>query len=160
MSAKNLAKMVHINERRRNGEPYYRHCERVANRVEHSFFFEHPFETYTHEQENMISAAWLHDTVENAENPDEIIFFIEEYFPHSVLSLVLTLTKRELIAYEIYIKRICTEPKALVIKFADMIDNTTDNIPEKQKTKYRDACIYIMSEGIEVPKILKDRLNL
>jgi hypothetical protein len=41
-----------------------------------------------------------------------------------------------------------------------MIDNTSYAIPDKQRTKYKDACIYLMVHGVTVPPILMERLGL
>jgi hypothetical protein len=105
----------------------------------------------------------LHDTLENAKNPEIIKTVIEKYFPSDVILLVeiLTHNKRN-ISYIEYINIVCQNPSALIIKFADMIDNTSDvnKLPIKQLNKYRDAVVYMMFKGVDAPKLLTDRLKI
>lgn len=147
--ARLIAKMVHLEETRRNGEPYFTHCEAVEEGVKDK-------------DENTRCAALLHDTLENSKNPDLIRKLIEEYFPYEVLFLVETLTHDKNIYYSRYIDVVSNNPKALEIKFQDMIHNTKDveNLPEKQLIKYREAIIQIIAKGKEVPKILIERLKI
>ena len=146
--ARLIAKMVHLEEIRRGGEPYFIHCDAVEECVKDK-------------DENTRCAAQLHDTLENSKNPDLIRKLIEEYFPYEVLFLVETLTHDKNIYYSRYIDVISNNPKSLDIKFSDMIDNTKDiNLPEKQFNKYRESCIQIMGKGKEIPKILKERLKI
>lgn len=149
--AKLFAKMVHLNERRRNGEPYFNHCERVANTVS----------VDPKQLEFVICAAYLHDVFENAKHPDVIRHLVLNYFPREVYNLVEKLTHDKKIDYNRYIGLVCYNPYAFEIKIADMFDNTDDiNLPEKQKDKYRNACLLMISNGKVVPQILKDRLNI
>jgi len=145
--AKLIAKMVHLDEIRGGGEPYFTHCDAVEEGVKD-------------QDEITKCVAQLHDTLENSKNPDVIRSLITEYFPYEVSFLVETLTHDKNIYYSRYIDVVSNNPKALIIKFADIIDNTKDNIPDKQFNKYREACIQIMSKGKEVPKILKERLKI
>lgn len=149
--AKWLARMVHEGQIRRDGEPYYIHCDEVEEGVK--------------EKGDIVrSVAQMCDVLEDAKNPDLIRLLIKEYFPDEVLFLVETLTHDKNIYYSIYIERICNKPEALAIKLSDMISNTKDidnpDYPDKQKSKYREACIIIMSKGKEIPKILKERLKI
>ncbi len=146
--ARLIAKTVHLEETRRGGEPYFTHCDAVEEGVKDK-------------DENTRCAAQLHDTLENSKNSDVIRKLIEEYFPYEVLFLVETLTHDKNIYYSRYIDVISNNPKALLIKFSDMIDNTKDiNIPEKQFNKYHEACLQIIEKRKEVPKILKERLKI
>jgi len=145
--AKYLARMVHVGETRRNGEPYHNHCDRVAEAVKDK-------------GEIIESAALMHDVLENAKSPNTIRLLLIDYFPFEVTHLVETLTQDKHTQYNKYIEVVCNNPSAFIIKIADMIDNTTDKIPEKQFNKYRDACLYMISRGKDVPKILKDRFKI
>ena len=146
--ARLIAKMVHLEETRRGGEPYFTHCDAVEEGVKDK-------------DENTKCAAQLHDTLENSKNPDVIRKLIAEYFPYEVLFLIETLTHDKNIYYSRYIDVVSNNPKALEIKFSDMIDNTKDiNLPEKQFNKYREACLQIIEKRKEVPKILKERLKI
>ena len=146
--AKWLARLVHEGETRRNGEPYYMHCERVE-------------EALKDRDEIIRSAALMHDVLENAKNPDIIRTLMLEYFPSEVSYLVEVLTNDKNLYYNKYIDVVSNNPKALLIKFEDLKDNTKDNnIPEKQFNKYREACVQIMMKGIDVPEIIKEKLNI
>lgn len=146
--ARLIAKMVHLDETRRGGEPYYTHCDAVESGVELMC-------------ENTKCAAQMHDVLENAKNPDLIRDVLKEYFPPEVSFLVETLTHDKNIYYSRYIDIISNNPKALTIKISDMLDNTKDvNLPEKQALKYKEACLQIMAKGKEIPQILKERLKI
>lgn len=146
--ARLIAKMVHLDETRRGGEPYYTHCDAVENGVELMC-------------ENTKCAAQMHDVLENTKNPDLIRNILTEYFPPEVSFLVETLTHDKNIYYSRYIDIISNNPKALTIKISDMLDNTKDaNLPEKQFNKYREACLQIIAKGKIIPEILKERLNI
>ncbi len=146
--ARLFAKFVHADEFRRNGDPYYTHCDAVEEGVKDRSI-------------NTRCAAQMHDTKENCKNPDLNMAFIIEYFPPEVAHLVETLTHDKNIYYSRYVDVVSNNPEALAIKFSDMIHNTKDaDVPEKQISKYREACILIMKKGKEVPKILKERLKI
>ncbi len=149
--AKLIAKMVHLDERRRNGEPYFNHCERVAYTVSIN----------PEQEEFVICAAYLHDVFENAKNPNTIKRLVFDYFPREVYHLVEVLTHDKNIYYNRYIELVCYNPYAFEIKMADMLDNTDDiNLPEKQKEKYKSACLLMISKRKIILQILKDRLNI
>jgi len=149
--AKWLAKMVHADEIRKDGKPYYTHCDNVAEAVKDK-------------GEIFESVGHMHDVLENAKNPDTIRLLMTDYFPQEVIHLVETLTHDKNIYYNHYIDVVCNNPKALIIKFEDMINNTNDvdqpNYSERQFKKYREACIYMIAKGKDVPKILKERLKI
>lgn len=144
--AKWLARFIHAGEVRRNGEPYHVHCDEVEEGVKGK-------------GEIVESAAQLHDVKENSKNPEIVMEIIDEFFPHEVYILVDILTHDKKESYITYINKILKNPDALIIKFSDMISNTK-NPSEKQKAKYRSACIHMISKGVEIPKILKERLNI
>jgi len=145
--AKLLAEFVHLDEKRRGGEPYFNHCRRVARSCE--------------ETENTQCAAYLHDVLENAIYPNDIRMLILTYFPLEVLTIVEILTHNKTkCSYNTYIEVICNHPAAFEIKIADLCDNTRDEIPEKQKAKYRSACITMINKKKIIPTILLERLNI
>jgi (p)ppGpp synthase/HD superfamily hydrolase len=126
--AKKFAKKAHnsIDHKRKfSGEPYWRHCERVAYLV-----------SLVTQDQNMVAAAWLHDVLEdvmpfNNQYSDEAI---KNQFGEDVLDLVLDLTdvsrredgnreKRKAIDRE---HSFAASPRAKLIKLADLIDNARD----------------------------------
>jgi hypothetical protein len=112
--------------------------------------------------EDIVCAAYLHDAEEMSSCPELIHELIGSYFSPKTQNLVAILTHHKLMTYIEYIHYISSEPEALIIKFKDMENNTNDynNMPHKQYMKYHDACIYLASMDIEIPEILKMRLNL
>ncbi len=148
--AKTLMKFVHYNQLRRDLEPYCRHSLRVAGEVERRGG-----------NEDMIITSLLHDTIEDSNSPYHISCLIEDVFGKHVHDLVNILTHlSKTYTYNEYILNVSKNPEALQIKWADMIDNTHHPIPEKQWLKYRRVCILLREKGIEIPKILQERLRI
>lgn len=121
MNAITIAKRAHLGQTRRDGEPYFNHCERVA-----SYVIECSGSTH------QIEAAYLHDTLEDTPVTahDLVSFGIDQ----RVIGIVEALTHRPDEEYEDYIKRVfCHEP-AILVKLADLQDNVSgllhDAIPE------------------------------
>jgi len=131
-SAKLLSQKIHSNQIRKfSGDPYFKHPERVAKMLE-----DLGCEDY------IISAAYLHDTVEDT---DTTLEFLTYEFGFSVSHLVFEVTSKEsgiikygkdnYIAYKVSkISR-----KALLIKLADRIDNLLDGGSENWLRKYKES---------------------
>ena len=123
-----LAKEAHhFQVRKYTGESYFSHLENVAIIVGDHFFTG----TKDFSREEIISAAYLHDTIEDTKVTAEDI---EEKFGSKVRQLVVELTdittssdgnrkKRKQIECE-RLARVSYEAKS--IKLADLIDNTKD----------------------------------
>lgn len=118
--AQNFARQKHTGQKRKyTGEPYINHCRSVANQV-----------AMVTTNEDMISAAWLHDTLEDTETT---AMELEELFGPRVAKLVGELTdhytspshgnraERKQKECERLSK---ISPEAQTIKLADLIDNT------------------------------------
>ncbi len=149
-----LAEFVHFGQKRSNGEDYINHCYRVAQ--DNGYFMGHK-----KEDEDIICAAFLHDCIEDAPIKWEMNDFILNVFGYDIWDIVITLTHDpKLESYNEYFIKVFDHPKAGQIKWADMIDNTHHPIPEKQWLKYRRVCILLREKGIEIPKILQERLKL
>jgi len=162
-----LATFVHHGQKRQDGEDYIEHPTRMIRAylmsiVPNKFTSLEDFMNHlTEEQIVRGCAIWLHDTIEDSKHPEAIGHVIRQYFGEEVWMLVRALThdtKKEL--YNDYITRVFQHPTAWEIKWLDMIDNTSYNIPDKQRTRYRDACIHLIAHGVEVPEILKKRLEI
>lgn len=163
--AKLLAMFVHANQQRQDGESYINHCQRVVNHMmkiftgdEHDYNFR--IDELTLTQKNIICAAWLHDTIEDADCPESISGAIRNFFGDDVWNLVMVLTHDQLESYNKYIEKVSRNPGALQIKWVDMIDNCSYSIPQKQFLKYREACMLLQQQGFDIPSILKERLRL
>jgi len=168
--AKLLATFIHHDQKRRDGEDYIHHCERIVTALEKKLFeenelhyrYNNPFDEV---EVNLICAAWLHDCIEDYPvkdrmMPNPISQLIEEIFGMDTWNLVMVLTHHSTDSYNEYITKVFQHSTAWQIKWLDMIDNTNYEIPEEQKTKYRDACIHLMTHGVTVPDILKERLEI
>lgn len=106
-------------KRKYTGAPYWIHCEAVAKTVT----------TYA-ETEDMIVAAWLHDTLEDTQ---VTMLDLSMVFGPGVLDLVHALTDQfvgEHYGNRAYRKQLeasrlsLVSPYAQTIKYADLIDNT------------------------------------
>ena len=135
--AKEIAEKYHKNSKRRSGEDYIEHSKRVAENV--SKITDNP---------ELISAAYLHDTIEEAKDNLQTIKKLKEEIKNlspKVLEYVENLTHDKNIEdYEEYINRISKNDKILLLKFCDITDNLIDNPTEKQKEKYRKALTILL----------------
>lgn len=110
--------------RKYTGEPYFTHCEAVAERVS-DFINEHP--EYFPNAEEVITAALLHDVVEDTDATfDDII----EYFGEMTAKYVYYLTKPPEFAGNreqrktIFNSKLALAPlEVKVIKFFDVMHN-------------------------------------
>jgi len=123
--AEEFARKRHEGEVRKfNGEPYFNHVKRVAENVREF--------KKSHNQDELIAAAFLHDVLEDTETN---YFEIEENFGDLVASIVKELTnnrsKIEFFSKGKYLGKKMANPKkmsnwALAIKLADRLDNVSD----------------------------------
>ena len=134
------ADFAHLGQKRRTGEPYIVHPERVSEIVKQYY------------PDNKVARmiALLHDSLEdaidlgNVEDEEEMIALIDDSISDDdiadeVVNAVLALTKPETADYESYLFSILDNKNAVIVKLADMLDNLTDNPSEKQKNKYKKA---------------------
>jgi GTP diphosphokinase / guanosine-3',5'-bis(diphosphate) 3'-diphosphatase len=134
------ADYAHLGQKRRTGEPYIVHPERVSEIVNQYY------------PSNNVAkmTALLHDTLEdaidlgNVADEEEMIALIDDSIENEaeadeVINSVLALTKPVSVDYESYLLSILNQPNAVIVKMADMLDNLTDNPSEKQKQKYKKA---------------------
>ena len=148
--AEKLAEFIHCGQKRRNGEDFVEHPKRVAKAIKDLGY-----------GEDMVSASFLHD-VEDYQHLNIIFSLIDRVFGYKVFGLVLAMTNApKNRSYNDYIYKIATiSEEAMIIKWQDMIDNTSDDISKKQWEKYRNACLFLQSKGIKVPDLLVDRLKI
>lgn len=151
--AKEFAKEAHKDQvRKYTGEPYFVHCEAVAKILqENDIYLEH------FKIEEVVAAAYLHDTVEDCEVS---ISDIERIFGSNVAKMVYELTDksrpqdgnratRKKIDRD-NLAKACYESKA--IKLADLIDNT------KSITKHdpKFAKVYLEEKRLLIKEALFD----
>jgi len=139
--AKEFATEIHIDQKRKfNKEPYINHPRRVSERCK-----------------DKISKciAWLHDTVEDADNPEKALQHIKDTFPTAVVNGVIALTRTKDKDYAQYIIELLTQPATvLAVKLADLMDNMSD-LKDGSNLKVR----YKLSHHIISNEII-DKANL
>lgn len=128
--AAGIAKAAHEGQFRRDGTtPYIRHPESVAARLRGDPSAE--------------AAGWLHDVLEDTR--ETAASLRAQGVPENVVACVETLTKREGLDYEQYIRNIREDPMARKVKIADMLSNLGDNPSEKQIIKYAKSLLALLA---------------
>lgn len=138
-----FAEEKHRKQVRKSGEPYIVHPIKVAKIIREN--------KESHKINELISAAFLHDTLEDTSASEKEL---KELFGELVLSLVKELTTDEQEKEKLGKKEYLAEKMknmsswALVIKLADRLDNVSDlnqGTPEFKK-RYTEETEYILKE--------------
>ena len=146
-----FATQAHAGQTRSGGDPYISHPVRVANHIKQF--------KKSHNLDALLSAAYLHDTIEDTDTTQEIL---HDLFGGLVASLVKELTsdpvqikKMGKAAYLSH-KMAAMSSYALVIKLADRLDNvkdiTTTRTPQWRQ-KYKAETEHIL-DYIEKNRVL------
>ena len=121
-SAVALAAEVHHGQCRDEGTPYIEHPIRVARIAAEELGFE---------DVDLLAIAYLHDTIEDAGQPEEVRTRIRDLFGDRVLAGVETLTKsadksvpKEVRDREYHQRLLAAPREVLALKIADRVDNT------------------------------------
>ena len=104
--ARKIAEKAHAGQRDKGGHPYILHPVRVMERCET-------------EMEKI--TAMLHDALEDSDYTLEDLR--KEGFADEILEALVCLTHLEGEAYMAYIERVCENPLAVKVKYADLQDN-------------------------------------
>lgn len=116
--AEMLATAAHEGQKDKAGEPYIGHPARVAahaaRRCEERGVF-------GYEANLVIAAAWLHDVLEDTTVTEAQL---RESFPDEVVDAVAAVTKHPGESLETYFERVRAVPAAILVKKADLDDNT------------------------------------
>lgn len=131
-----IAEKVHKGQMRKSGEPYINHPIAVANLI-----------YAIGGNEDMLCAALLHDTIEDAENPAVIGQEIKNALGSHVYNLIRALSKNNKITdaiakQEAYFQQFSLsvekDIEVVFIKVADLIDNlkTIDYLKPDKKEKW------------------------
>ena len=135
------AQYAHLGQKRRSsGKPYVTHPENVANIIK----------KYYPGNSTIYFAALLHDSLEdaidqgNVNDEEEMIALIydsieDEAMAGDVVDIVMSLTKLPGSDYSEYLISLSSDPEALIVKMADMLDNISDNPSPRQIKKYSSA---------------------
>lgn len=106
-----IATMAHKNVQRRNGDPYIFHALRVANNS-----------TYIRTKTQK-AAGILHDVIEDT--PFDEDFLRQQGIDEAILEILRFLTHdKKTTTYEDYIANICQNIDAMLVKLADLADNS------------------------------------
>jgi (p)ppGpp synthase/HD superfamily hydrolase len=121
-----FARKAHGNQKRRDGlTPYFKHPESLVELLR----------TWGVTNENILSAAYLHDVLENCTTTEDEL---EEAFGKEICQLVVNLSHLPNEDYSTYIKRIAGT-SSVVIKLSDIVMNLSDDPTTKQIKKYSEA---------------------
>lgn len=104
-----LASQKHVDQTDKAGKPYVLHVLRVMNNLNSS-------------DEELCQIAVGHDLVEDSDVTIEMLRGMG--FSERVCSALRLMTKEKGMSYEDYIERICTNYDAVLVKMADLIDNS------------------------------------
>ena len=134
-NAREFARKVHTGHFRRDEKtPYFTHLEAVVDNLETLLVFRQS--NYKINYDEMIAAAWLHDSVEDKKTN---IDAIRSIFGEAVANHVLNLTHDKDELYVDYTERLALNPICRLIKIADILANLADSPTEKQLKKYTEA---------------------
>ncbi|MCL1837968.1 MAG: HD domain-containing protein [Propionibacteriaceae bacterium] len=110
-AAERLAFLAHTGQTDQAGHEYVWHAMLVAAGVKEAGG-----------SQEAVAAAWLHDTVEDTWVTGN--FLVEAGFPEAVVDAVDAVTKRHGEPVDEYAHRIAANPLAVMVKKADLADNT------------------------------------
>ena len=112
-TARSLATAAHAGQVDKTGHPYITHPTRVSERVA-NLFPEAPA--------GVVAAALLHDVLEDTSTSAADL--AAAGIPHTVIDAVAAVTKRDGEPVETYFERVRSNPWAVMVKTADIADNT------------------------------------
>ena len=147
--AKNLARDVHQGQwRKKSPLPYMVHPMRVYHRAKKRGL----------SKKHQILAI-LHDTFEDAKNPQRTLKRIKELFGGVIVQLVVLLSHDKGVDYNTYLLKLAKASKtAFDVKLLDLEDNLYDRPNPKQQSKYKKALDYLEDKGIDINPKIKDKL--
>jgi len=104
-----IAAEAFVNKTDKGGKPYILHCLRVM-------------QSMPAEDEDLQVIAVLHDIIEDTDTSWKTLLDYE--FSERVLVAINTLTHRKHLPYMAYIENIATNEDAIIVKMADLVDNS------------------------------------
>ena len=124
----------------------------------------HPMRTYHRAKKRGLSKkhqvlAILHDTFEDAKNPQRTLKRIKELFGAVIAKLVVIMSHDKGVDYSIYLAKLAKASKtAFDVKLLDLEDNLIDRPNPKQQLKYKKALDYLEERGIDINPKIKEKL--
>lgn len=143
--ARDFAKKVHMGQTREDGSPYFDHLESVVKIL---------YEEWGIEDTNMLSAGYLHDSVEDteltldhirlmfSENGDDIAFLVDGVTQFLHHTEDLSKEERDHASVKKIFTKNLVDPRISVLKLADRLHNmrTLESMPpEKRVSKARET---------------------
>jgi (p)ppGpp synthase/HD superfamily hydrolase len=130
-----FASKKHVDQKRDDGDPFILHPMRVAGIVNM---------VVGNDDDNLVAAAWLHDTVEDTETTYEEL--IRE-FNQDIADLVMEVTHEGNKSTGYYFPRLKTQ-RGIMLKFADRLSNVSDmnSWTDERKQHYLDKSKFWRSE--------------
>ena len=131
----------------------------VKRRVSGLDYFVHPHSVYRMAKsmglsENEQIVAYLHDTYEDSQNPNETLRQIKEIFGNKIAEMVILITHEKSENYPSYVYKIAQINKGVLrVKLLDMFCNLLDNPGPRQKDKYIDTMKFLLEKGVNEPLI-------
>ena len=124
--AKEIAGVAHAGQSDREGRPFIRHPEKVAEMVV---------------GEEAKTVAWLHDVLAET---DYTAAELRMFFPAQVVRAVQALTRRREESYEDYLRRVSAEPLAVKVKLAELTqwaDLSALPHPTREQREWAERCL-------------------
>lgn len=140
--AEEIATHAHRGQVDKAGEKYIGHPCRVAA---HAADLARAHGLTDDESDRLVAAAWLHDTIEDTSVTEADL---RREFPAEVVEAVLAVSKRDDEPAEEYFARVRAVPLAVLVKTADLTDNTDPtrrarldaDTRDRLTAKYERAC--------------------
>lgn len=134
--AKVLAEIAHAKQNY-GDRSYIKHCEDVVNLLKATGY----------DSPEHLQVGWLHDCIEDADDPVEVQNFIKKYFSEEVYEAVVAITRLPDESYEDYISRVLTNRLALEVKLADNTVNLKHSSNEYIKNRTLDNACRVLKYG-------------
>ena len=132
--AKEIAGVAHAGQSDREGRPFIRHPEKVAEMVV---------------GEEAKTVAWLHDVLAET---DYTAAELRMFFPAQVVRAVQALTRRREESYEDYLRRVSAEPLAVKVKLAELTqwaDLSALPHPTREQREWAERCLRYRAQLVQ-----------
>jgi GTP pyrophosphokinase len=136
ISISEIALISHYGQKRRSGDPYIIHPERVMQIVKN----------YYPKNKMAIMIAILHDSLEEccSDNKNSIFCLIKQSLKSAeeseeLIKSIKLLTRDRKTSYDDYVLNLLNHKNLVIVKVADILDNLRDKPTENQLLKYKKA---------------------
>lgn len=166
--AMNIAFYAHRNQKRVNGEAYITHPKAIVehfwylSQINEDDFDEENLYTVGLHYQGVLEVCWLHDVIEDTPYTIEDIIDVYEdrglkdYFDTFIKKPLMLITHDKSEPYPAYIKKVCKNLTASIVKFLDLCNNsnplTLDQLGDKELKRIQDYASYM--------KVINDEWHL